>query len=76
MTLQAAMDGLGVALGRSRLVEADIAASRLVMPFDLVLPSDAGFYIVAPEETADLPKISLFRDWLIRSVAAETANPA
>ena len=74
MALQAAMDGLGVALGRSRLVEADIAAGRLVMPFDVVLPSDAGFYIVAPEETAELPKISLFREWLIRSVSAESGS--
>src|ERR1700674_2937297 len=69
MALQAAVEGLGVALGRSRLVEADIAAGRLVVPFHLVLPSNAGFYIVAPEETADIPKITLFRDWLIRSVA-------
>ena len=69
MTLQAAMEGLGVALGRTRLVERDIAAGRLVVPFDVVLPSDAGFYIVAPEETADMPKIRLFRDWLVQSVA-------
>ena len=61
--------GLGVALGRTRLVEADIAAGRLVVPFDVVLPADAGFYIVAPEATADTPKIALFRDWLIGSVA-------
>jgi LysR family glycine cleavage system transcriptional activator len=69
MALQAAMDGLGVALGRARLVDADIAAGRLVVPFDVVLPTDAGYYIVAPEETADQSKIARFRDWLIRSVA-------
>lgn len=68
MALQAAMDGLGVALGRARLVDADIASGRLVVPFDVVLPADAGYYIVAPEETADAPKIVLFRDWLTRSV--------
>jgi LysR family glycine cleavage system transcriptional activator len=68
MALQAAMEGLGVALGRSRLVDDDLAAGRLVRPFDVVLPTDAGYYIVAPEETADLPKIALFRDWLIQSV--------
>jgi LysR family transcriptional regulator, glycine cleavage system transcriptional activator len=70
MALQAAMDGLGVALGRTRLVDADIASGRLVVPFDVVLPADAGYYIVAPEETADAPKIVLFRDWLTRSVTA------
>src|SRR6202044_2082166 len=67
MAIQAAMDGLGVALGRTPFVETDIAAGRLVVPFDVVLPADAGFYIVAPEETADTPKIALFRDWLIGS---------
>ena len=75
MALQAAMDGLGIALGRSSLVGADIAAGRLVVPFDVILPADAGYYVVAPEETADATKITLFRDWLIQSVArgAETA---
>jgi LysR family glycine cleavage system transcriptional activator len=75
MALQAAIDGLGVALGRSHLVEADLADGRLVVPFDLVLPADAGFYVVAPEETADMPKIALFRDWLMRSVAAGAERP-
>jgi LysR family glycine cleavage system transcriptional activator len=76
MALQAAIDGLGVALGRTRFVEADIAAGRLVVPFELVLPAEAGFYIVAPEETADTPKIKLFRDWLIASVEPGAKAPA
>ena len=75
MAIQAAVEGLGVALGRTRFVEADIAAGRLVVPFDVVLPADAGFYIVAPEATADLPKIALFRDWLIGSVAPGGVAP-
>lgn len=74
MALQAAVDGLGVALGRSRLVDADIAAGRLVVPFDVVLPADAGYYVVAPEETADTPKIALFRDWLMQSVPPDGAR--
>ncbi len=75
MATQAAMEGLGVALGRTPYVEADIAAGRLVVPFDVVLPADAGFYIVAPEETADTPKIALFREWLIGSVAPGAVAP-
>ena len=75
MAIQAAVEGLGVALGRTRFVEADIAAGRLVVPFDVVLPADAGFYIVAPEATADAPKIALFRDWLIGSVAPGAVAP-
>jgi LysR family glycine cleavage system transcriptional activator len=67
MAIQAAMEGLGVALGRFHLVEADIAAGRLVAPFDTVLPQDAGYYVVAPEATAETAKIVRFRDWLIAS---------
>ena len=75
MTVQAAVEGLGIALGRTRFVEADIAAGRLVVPFDVVLPADAGFYIVAPEETADNPRIALFREWLIGSVEPGSVAP-
>ncbi len=75
MAIQAAVEGLGVALGRTRFVEADIAAGRLVVPFNVVLPADAGFYIVAPEATADTPKIALFREWLISSVGPGAVAP-
>jgi LysR family glycine cleavage system transcriptional activator len=75
MAIQAAVEGLGIALGRTRFVEADIAAGRLVVPFDVVLPADAGFYIVAPEATADAPRIALFRNWLISSVAPGAVAP-
>ncbi len=75
MAIQAAVDGHGIAMGRTRFVETDIAAGRLVVPFDVVLPADAGFYIVAPEETADTPKIALFRDWLIGSVEPGSLAP-
>jgi LysR family transcriptional regulator, glycine cleavage system transcriptional activator len=74
MAIQAAIDGLGIALSNKNLVDADIAAGRLVAPFDVVLPADAGYYIVAPEETADTRKVALFRDWLLRSVTKGTAS--
>jgi LysR family glycine cleavage system transcriptional activator len=67
LAIQAAMDGLGVALGRVHMVEADIAAGRLIAPFDTVLPQDAGYYVVMPEATADTSKLVRFRDWLIAS---------
>ncbi len=78
MAMQAAIEGLGVALGRSRFVETDIAAGRLVAPFEVRLPTDAGYYVVAPAHTADTRKIALFRAWLIASTRPETdaAKPA
>jgi LysR family glycine cleavage system transcriptional activator len=68
MTVQAAIDGIGVAIGRTSYVEADIAKGRLVVPFKITLPADAGFYLVSPEARADSPKLEAFRQWLLASV--------
>jgi LysR family glycine cleavage system transcriptional activator len=79
MTVQAAIDGLGVAVGRTAFVESDLAAGRLVAPFDVTLPIDVGFYLVCPEQAADTPKISAFREWLLatakRDTQSSTARP-
>jgi LysR family transcriptional regulator, glycine cleavage system transcriptional activator len=64
LTLQAAIEGSGVAMGRTSYVEADIAKGRLVVPFKVALPADAGFYLVSPEAKADPPKLAAFRQWL------------
>ncbi len=68
MTVQAAIDGFGVAMGRTSYVEADIAKGRLVVPFKIALPADAGFYLVSPTARADPPKLAAFRQWLGASV--------
>ncbi len=65
LMLQAAIDGLGVALSLEALAGDDLAAGRLVKPFDIELASEHAFYIVAPEATADRPKIRAFHDWLL-----------
>jgi LysR family transcriptional regulator, glycine cleavage system transcriptional activator len=67
MTVQAAVDGIGVAMGRTSYVQDDIAKGRLTVPFNITLPADAGFYLVSPEATVDPPKLKAFRDWLLAS---------
>ena len=69
LAIQAAIDGMGVALGHTPLVEADLASGRLVAPFPMSLPSEMGFYIVTPEASAERPEIALLRDWLVGSAA-------
>jgi LysR family glycine cleavage system transcriptional activator len=68
MTLQAAIDGLGVAVGRTTYVEGDLANGRLVVPFQISLPADAGFYLVSPEAASHSPKLAAFREWLLAAV--------
>ena len=73
MTVQAAIDGMGVAMGRTAYVEQDIAKGRLVVPFEMAFPVDAGFYLVSPAGRADSPKLAAFRKWLLASVQSQSA---
>jgi LysR family glycine cleavage system transcriptional activator len=68
LLLQAAMDGLGVALSQHALAGDDLAAGRLVKPFDIELSSDYGYYVLTREAAADRPKIRAFREWLFAEV--------
>lgn len=71
LLIQAAVAGMGVALGRSALIRADMQAGLLVAPFALRLPADLAYYVVSRPGTENLPKIKAFRDWLIGEAAAE-----
>jgi LysR family transcriptional regulator, glycine cleavage system transcriptional activator len=63
--IQAAVRGEGVVLGRSALVADDLAAGRLVRPFELSLPAGFAYYVVYPPPALERPSVKSFRDWLI-----------
>ena len=76
--LQAAIDGLGVALAHRPYVADDLAAGRLVMPFDIVAARGLGWYLVhrTRAATAEQAPLALFRAWLLRQAAGERRAPA
>jgi LysR family glycine cleavage system transcriptional activator len=64
LTLQAAVDGMGIAMGPTALVADDLAAGRLVAPFaGPRLPSRSYCTYIADEKAED-DLIVLFRSWL------------
>jgi len=63
--IQAAIRGEGVVLGRSALIADDLAAERLVRPFELSLPADFAYYLVYPERALRRPSVKAFRDWIV-----------
>jgi LysR family transcriptional regulator, glycine cleavage system transcriptional activator len=65
MVLDAAVDGQGVALARTALASWDLIAGRLIRPFPLSLSVPYAYWIVCPKATAELPKINVFRNWLL-----------
>lgn len=72
LVLEAAILGRGVALAKSNLAAADLAARRLVAPFSTTRPIDYAYYIVAPKAKLNLPKVSHFCNWLRQQANAET----
>ena len=69
--IQSAIEGQGVALGRTALVAADLADGRLVRLFEISLPADHAYYVVMPEAWVDRPKVRAFKDWLLETAATE-----
>jgi len=74
MTMQAAAEGLGVAVVPEVLIGADLAAGTLVKPFDLRAESAGAYFLLCRRHQWDLPKISAFRAWLLDQ-AAESMPP-
>lgn len=68
-SLNAMLAGLGIGIGRSVLVQADLAAGRLVAPFGTDLVSHAGYQVLSRPERSMLPKVRLFRQWLLEHVS-------
>jgi LysR family glycine cleavage system transcriptional activator len=65
LVLSAAIDGVGVALASRPLIEAEVAAGRLVDLFDIVICRPQAYFLVIPEAVASAPVVRAFRDWLL-----------
>lgn len=64
LTIQAAQDGLGIALGRRPLVDPLLSAGILVAPFDVPDADNIG-YFVARASASMRSDVKRFHDWLL-----------
>ncbi len=69
LALEAAIEGMGVALAIKPLLCGEIEAGRLVVPFDLALPASWSYFLVCPEAVADGAAVSAFRTWILAEAA-------
>jgi LysR family glycine cleavage system transcriptional activator len=72
MLLDAAVQGMGVALARSGLVGEDLRSGRLVRLFADELCADMGYFLVWRADSPKLARIHRLRDWLVAEAARET----
>ena len=71
LAIEAAIDGMGVTLALRPLIEADVKAGRLAIPFEAPVPSGFAYYLVTPVSD-DMPGgMIAFRDWILAEAAAQ-----
>ena len=74
--LQAAIDGIGVAMGYSTLVTTDLAAGRLIAPFGPVVLPTPGYFLITRAERQHDPVVKTFCEWLLAQGAEFDAQMA
>ncbi|ROP91020.1 LysR family glycine cleavage system transcriptional activator [Stella humosa] len=74
--LQAAGDGVGVAMGIRPYIDDDLAAGRLVSPFQLTVPKGQQWYLLYRGAVRDDPGFTAFRRWLIAAATGPAGTEA
>ena len=68
--LQAAADGVGVAMGIRPYIDDDLAAGRLVAPFARSVPKGESWYLVYDKARMEEPGFAAFRHWIAEAAHA------
>lgn len=71
--LDAALAGIGVALGRRALVIKDLAEGRLVAPYGTVLCTGARFRFLCQKGAETRPQVDAFMRWILREIEKTAA---
>ena len=71
LALEAASDALGVVATFPLLAAAELAAGRLMLPFELQVPLQSAYYLVCDETSVLRPAVAAFREWLLGEAAQQ-----
>lgn len=74
--IDAALQGLGLALGRAWVVEQEVATGRLVRPFEGFVRAGQDYSFVWRSDARKLPRILALRDWLLEETKTDTTQAA
>ncbi len=69
VAVEAAMEGMGIAIGAPFLFQAEIASGRLAQPLPLIVPSGRSYWFVCRTQDAERPTIKALREWLLDETA-------
>jgi LysR family glycine cleavage system transcriptional activator len=71
--LQAAVDGLGVAMGIRPYIDDDLAAGRLIAPFGRSVPKGRWYLVYRDFRTGQRDFVA-FRRWIVRAAAGPAVS--
>ncbi len=67
LTLEAAVQGLGIAMGRTPIVDQKLASGVLISPCSERIESAGGYWLEVKADMQLRPHVAQFRDWLVGS---------
>jgi LysR family transcriptional regulator, glycine cleavage system transcriptional activator len=76
LSYEAALQGIGIAIGMRVLVEPYLRQGALVCPFPNICPLDEGYYLVRPKNRPVTPALRAFQDWLRQETKLASSEPA
>jgi LysR family transcriptional regulator, glycine cleavage system transcriptional activator len=76
LTFQAAIESLGVAMGQTSLLSAELKSGALIRPFDMPHKRGMHYWIVWPGGRRLAPEARKFVDWIISQSESETRAAA
>lgn len=68
MTIQAAIEGRGIALVPQVLVQRDLSAGLLVPAIQRRIASDGRYFLIGRKRSWELGKVKIFKEWLLQEV--------
>lgn len=68
LAMDAALQGLGIAIGRRPLIDRELEAGRLVKVLGPEIPGSTSDWLVCTSESASWPEIAAFRDWIVEEL--------
>ena len=71
MAMQAALDGVGIAVAQLPYVSDAISAGRLIAPFPIIAHKQENWFLEYRPSRQDDPALQSFRDWLHREAERE-----
>lgn len=68
ITASAAAAGAGAALLNPEFFELEVAAGRLIAPYETMDEAGNAYWLAYPESRRNVPKIKAFRDWIVGEI--------